>query len=371
MRITIVGCGNGAFAAAADLSSRGHQITLYSNQDHSAYFDGIRDSRVIECTGSGPKGFIPIHNVTNDIEEAFHDAELIMPVITALSHESIAREIAPYLHDGSRVLLAPGSTGGALVFAKIFHELCPDKDIHLAEMHTLPYACRKFGGEGKASTGVHILLEVHLLFVAAFPSKYNDEMVAIAKEIYPASVGVRDVLESSLNNGNATTHPAPVVLNAGKIELTGLHYHYAEGITPSVANVIQIIDDERKDICHSFGYAELDVKDRLYDMGYTHNKDTVYKAIHSSIDVFLPLEGPNDLNGRYLVEDAPCSLVAMSSIANLAGTSTPTMDSVIQLASALKGEDYWKAGRTLEVMGIDGLTMDELRTYLDTGVRPE
>lgn len=367
MRITVVGCGNGAFAAAADLSSRGHEITLYVNESHSSNFDRIRDSRVIECTGVGPKGHIELHDVTCDITRALDGADLIMPVITANSHVEVAEELAPHLKDDDRILLVPGSTGGALIFAKIFKEQSKAKNLRIAEMHTLPYACRKFGGEGKARTGVHILLEVKKLFVAAFPAKYNYEMFEIAKELYPASVLCKDVLETSLNNGNATTHPAPVVLNAGKIEYYGRHYHYMEGITPSVANVIQVIDDERKKICKAFGYDELDVKDRLYQMGYCRDRSSVYAAIQSSGEVFLPLEGPNDLSGRYLTEDAPCSMVAMIEFAGLAGVDTPTMDGVISLASALRNEDYRTSGRTLDKMGVDGMTIQELKKFLYEG----
>ena len=35
MKITVIGCGHGAFAAAADLSARGHEITLYADKAHS------------------------------------------------------------------------------------------------------------------------------------------------------------------------------------------------------------------------------------------------------------------------------------------------------------------------------------------------
>ena len=369
MKITVIGCGHGAFAAAADLSARGHEITLYADKAHSEYFDAIRESRTIHLTGCGHDEDVRLAKVTNEITEALDGAELIMPVIAANAHESVARELATHLRDNDRILLVPGSTGGALVFARILREQSKARDLRIAEFHTLPYACRKFGGTGKKLTGVHILLEVKLLFVACHPAIYNDEMYRIAKELYPAAVLLRDVLETSLNNGNATTHPAPVVLNAGKIEYYGRHYHYEEGITPSVAKVIQQIDDERKSICRAYGYSELDIKDRLLMMGYTHDKSSVYDAIRSSTEVFLPLEGPNDLSGRYLTEDAPFSLVAMSEIGRQAGVKTDAMDAIITLASLLRSDNYRETGLTLKRLGIDGLDKVELREYLDTGCR--
>lgn len=369
MRITIIGCGNGAFAAAADLTLRGHEITLYANESHRNNFDSIHDN-VIKLINDNQVAEARIHKITCNTKAALEDAELIMPIIPANSHESIAIEIAPYLKDEDRIVLVPGSTGGALVFAKTLSEHSQAKWLRISEMHTLPYACRK-----EAPDMVKILLNVRKIFFATFPSIYNEEMFSLVSPLYPACVLVKDVLETSLNNGNATTHPAPVILSAAKIE-AGIergdsHYHYEEGITPSVAKVVQAIDDERKSICRALKYHELDIKDRLYEMGYTNEKGSVYEAIRSSTDVFLPLEGPNNLDGRYLVEDTPCSLVAMAEIAKVEGVSTPMMDAVINIAGALKEENYWESGRTLAKMGIDNMSADEIDYYLSCGHRKE
>ncbi len=229
MRITIIGCGNGAFAAAADLTAKGHEITLYSNESHKKNFDALQNN-VIRLVEKDQIRDIRIHKITCNTEEAMADTELIMPIIPANSHESIAMEIAPYLKDDDRIMLVPGSTGGALVFAEILKKRSAARFLRISEMHTLPYACRKTSpGE------VSIILNVRKIFFATFPSIYNEEMFSIAEELYPACVPVRDVLETSLNNGNATTHPAPVILSAAKIE-AGIergdtHYHYEEGIS--------------------------------------------------------------------------------------------------------------------------------------------
>lgn len=362
MKITVIGCGNGAFATAADLSARGHEITLYVQEEHSKNFDAIRENKTIKATGVGPVGDIKIHEVTNNIEVAMKDYELIIPVLPSFAHEDVAKKIAPYIKSGDKLFLSPGSTGGALVFAKVFRDCGKLDGVKIAEVHTLPYTARRVGTDG-----VNISLITDVMYFAAFPAKYNQEMYDLIHPIYPNLKMMTDVLETGLNNGNGTTHPAPVVLNAGKIEYYKKHYHYKEGITPSVGNVIQLIDDERKNICKAFGYEQIDIKDRLYDMGYCPKKDTVYECIQGSTDIFLPLEGPNDLNGRYLVEDAPFTLVCMASVAEVAGVQTPLMKSVVYLASALKNEAYWKKGRTLEKIGLDNMTVEQIKHYLQEG----
>lgn len=361
-KVTILGGGNGAFAAAADLTSRGYLVTIYEDERFQANVEGILESRTIHCAGVGPVGDFRIEKVTFDLGEALEGTDVIMPIAPAYAQEVVAKSLAPYLKPGDKIVLTPGSTGGALVFAKVLRDAGKLEGVRIAEMHTLPYATRKVD-----PSTVNILLMCDLLYFAAFPAKYNQEMYELVKPMFPAICLVSDVLETSLNNGNASSHPAPVVLNAGKIEYYGKHFHYKEGITPSVAKVNQEIDNERMRICEAFGYQKVDIKERLYRMGYCPKADDLYQSYQGSKEIFLKIEGPNDLNGRYLTEDAPCSLVAMAELAKVAGVSTPLMDSVVYLASALKTENYWETGRTLEKLGLAGMNKEEIGQLLQFG----
>ncbi len=362
--ITIIGIGNGALAAAADLTLSGHKITLYVSEKYKHRVGNLIEDKTITLTGVGRIGEAKIEKITTNLEEALKDTDLIMPILPAYGQKDFAEEIAPFIRGGHKIVLAPGSTGGALVIGKILYEKGKLKDVKISEMHTLPYACRK-----TSSTSVNILLECRKLYFATFPAKYNQEMYDIVKSLYPAIEPMTDVLESSLNNGNPISHPAPVILNAGKIEYyEGEHYHYREGITPSVARVNKKIDLERLEICKKFGYKAINAKDRLFLMGYAPKRETLYESYRDS-KVFNPLKGPKDLNDRYLTEDTPYSLVALSNIAHSIGLKTPVMDSVITLASALKDEDYWKMGRTLEDLGIEGMNIEEIKDFLQNGYK--
>lgn len=361
-KITVIGIGNGGFAVAADMALAGHKVTLFANEKYIERIEEIVETKAISLSGVGRNGVAKLYNVTSNYEEALSDVDLIMPVLPAYALEDFAEEFGPYLKKGHRIMLTPGSTGGALLVAKKLHELGKINDIIIGEMHTLPYACRKTG-----PNSVNILLECKKLYVAAFPAKYNNLMYDMIKCLYPSAELVKDVLESSLNNGNPVSHPAPVVLNAGKIEYAFKnHYHYKEGITPSVANVVQKIDDERKRICEELDYIPLDVKDRLYKMGYAPKRKNLYESYRDS-EVFTSLIGPNNLDNRYLTEDTPYSLVALASLGDVVGVDTPAMDSVITLAAILKGEDYWNGGNTVDKLGFEGMDLDEIKEFLENG----
>lgn len=359
-KITIVGIGNGALAAAADLTLRGFEVTLYADQRYEDRMSDLKEIKEIELTGVGINGKAKIHNVTNDPIEAFQN-DLIMPVLPAYGQKNFAYEIMPYLREGHKLILAPGSTGGALVISKILYEHDRLKGIKIAEMHTLPYAARKI-----SNTKVHLYLECKILYFAAFPSKYNEEMYKEMVEFYPAIELVEDVLESSLNNGNPVSHPAPMVLNAAKIEYGIKHFHYREGITPSVARVNEQIDLERQEICKALGYSPIHIKDRLYKMGYAPKRESLYECYRDS-EAFDPLEGPDDLGNRYLTEDTPYSLVLLSHLGRYLGTKTKTMDSIINLASILREEDYENTGRNLKDLNLEGLNILEIKEFLREG----
>ncbi|SHK63592.1 NAD/NADP-dependent octopine/nopaline dehydrogenase family protein [Tepidibacter formicigenes] len=361
-KVTIIGAGNGGFAAAADLTLGGYQVTLYHDEARKKTVEELMKTNTIELTGVKGKEKVKIYKVTTNMKDAMAESDIIMSTIPAYGQEYIANKMLPYLRKEHKIILTPGSTGGALVMAKIFYEKGKFDGVKIAEMHTLPYACRK-----TSPTGVKILLECKKLYFAAFPAKYNEEMYKIVKKMYPAVELIKDVLETSLNNGNPVSHPAPVVLNAGKIEYSkGEHYHYREGITPSVARVNQKIDLERQEICKLFGYKAIDIKDRLYLMGYAPKRETLYECYRDS-EVFNPLKGPKDLNDRYLTEDTPYSLVALASIAHKLGIKTPVMDSVITLASALKDEEYWENGRTFNDLGFEGMDLEKIKDFLQNG----
>jgi len=45
------------------------------------------------------------------------------------------------------------------------------------------------------------------------------------------------------------------------------------------------------------------------------------------------------------------------------------MDSIIRLACIVHRTDYWRRGRTVEKLGIDGLSVSELTRYVNEGIR--
>ncbi|MGB9871981.1 MAG: NAD/NADP octopine/nopaline dehydrogenase family protein, partial [Anaerolineae bacterium] len=74
------------------------------------------------------------------------------------------------------------------------------------------------------------------------------------------------------------------------------------------------------------------------------------------------------LNHRYITEDVPMSLVPIAALGGRYGVSVRGIDSIIRLACIVHRTDYWRRGRTLEKMGIEGMSVSELTRYVMEGM---
>ncbi len=367
MRVAIIGAGNGGKAAAADLTLAGHTVNLF---ELAKFAENIRvplERQGIDLTGVGRSGFAKLNRITTNIEDALDDVEMILPILTAFGQKPTAELCAPHLVDGQTVVLTPGSTLGSLEFHNVLKRRGLKGHIRIAEVHTLPYAARG------SDAAVRILLEVKRLWLAAFPAKHTDEVLEKYRCLYSATESQRNILEVSLNNGNPVTHPTPALLNAGRVEYSeGEFYLYDEGITPHVVNVIEAVDEERLSLCRKLGYQEIPTLDRLYLTGYSVTRSSLYEAYHTS-PVFCgesPPKGPDSVMHRYYTEEVAYGLVTWSSLGDMIGVETPTIDAMILLISRLHKADYRAAGeRSMRALGISGMTVEELNTFLETGKR--
>jgi len=360
--ITVIGTGNGGHGAAADLTLRGYAVTLFELPEFKDNLEAIGKKGGIQVIRGEHRQFVKIHGFTTDAKEAFANADCIMPVVPTYAHKALAEACASYARDGQSIILNPGSTGGLLEFMKVFKDKGVTAKIDWAESASLPYGARL------VDLGVvNILLDAKAIFFAAFPATKTDEMVLEFKKMFPAAVKVKNILDTALNNGNPVSYPTGALLNAGRIEFTqGNYLHYKEGITPSVARVMEDVDKERMAVVRAYGLSEMTTAERLVILGYTHPGKDLYDQYQHS-EVFAPMKAPSDLHNRFITEDIAYGLVTWADLGDLAGVETPLMDAFVRIASSIHGVDYFKEGRTLKNLGLGNLTAKQLLTYVNTG----
>src|ERR1041384_7924104 len=156
MKISVIGGGNGAYAAAVDLTERGHEVRMW-RRNASA----LQQNLVIkDAEGERP---VAIALATADIAEALRGAELVFLPDPAFTQADNAQRLAPHLADGQVVFLAPGTFGSWIMAQGV------KADVAFAETGTLPWLTRKHG-----PTTAAITARATRLPTGVFPAKKSD-----------------------------------------------------------------------------------------------------------------------------------------------------------------------------------------------------
>ncbi len=363
-RYLVIGAGHGGKAMAAHLALMGFPVSLYNRTAEHVSAIKMRSGIDLESYDGGPRGFGHLALVTSDMREALAEADIVMVVVPASAHADIAAAAAPHLRDGQIVLLNPGRTGGALEFVKVLRDSACQADVSVAEAETLIYASRS---EGPAQARIFRIKEA--VPIAALPATRTTRVLDALAAAYPRFIDGVSVLHTSLNNMGAIFHPGLALLNAARIESTrGEFEFYIDGVTPSVARILEALDRERVTVASAMGIRARTAQEWL-KMAYNAYGNNLYEAIHNQSG-YYGIMAPATLQHRYITEDVPMSLVPIAALGQRYGVSVRGMDSIIRLACIIHQTDYWRRGRTLDKLGIEQLSVEELVHYVNEGPDP-
>ncbi len=352
LRFCVVGAGHGGLCMAGHLGLMGFSVKLYNRSEEN--LRAVRWQGGVTLSGA-VEGFGPVELATTDMNRAIADVDVVMVVTPATAHRALARLMAEHLQVGQIVVLNPGRTGGALEFRRIIQELRGPFNGVIAEAQTFVYASRALSrGEG------HIFKIKNAVPLATLPSCWIPSTLAVLDQAFPSFVAGNNVLSTSLENIGAVFHPALTLLNAGWIEATGGDFeYYLQGITPSVAHILEGVDAERIAVATALGLQSVSAREWLYRT-YDSPGATLYDAIRNT-GAYVGIKAPPTIAHRYIWEDVPMSLVPMASLGRLLGISTPTIDLVIDLACRLHRKDYRAEGRHVVDMGLQGLSVKQIQ----------
>ncbi|HBJ81731.1 NAD/NADP-dependent octopine/nopaline dehydrogenase family protein [Pseudothermotoga sp.] len=358
MKICVIGAGNGGQALAAYLALKGFDVALY-NRSAWRIAPIIKNKR-IKVEGE-INAVATISFATTNLSEAIKGRKLLMVVLPAFAHRDIAKKIAPLLENGQVIILNPGRTAGAFEFYNTLKEEGVNKDIVVAETQTFIFASRA------SNPGVVKIFRIkNAVPVAALPSSKNPELEQVLSQVMPEFEIAPSTLYTSFNNIGAVFHPATIILNTGWVETTfGKFEFYFEGISPSVAKILEAIDAERCEVARKFGIEPMTAIQWLayaYDVKGTN----LYDAIHNN-EGYRGIQAPTSLENRYILEDVPTSLVPISAFGKLAKVKTPIIDSIVQLASLMVGVDFFSEGRNFERLHLNGKTVEEVKQIMEVG----
>jgi opine dehydrogenase len=350
-KFAVLGAGHGGMAMAGHLGIMGVDVKLYNRTEERLW--GVKARGGIEIEGE-INGFGNIQAASTNIEEIIRDAEIIMVVVPATAHRFMAEQCAPYLKDEQIVILNPGRTFGALEFKQVLDAKGCCANAIIAEAQTFIYASRAVG-----PAQAKIFRIKNSIPIASIRAHRIPEVLKKVRSAFPQFVPGDNIFKTSLDNIGSVFHPALCILNAGWIEDISEFQFYVQGVTLSVGRVLTKVDAERVAVAEALGIRALTAREWLY-LAYSAAGKTLHDAMHANPG-YRGIMAPTNLNIRYLTEDIPASLVPIASIGDMFNVPTPTLKSLIHLGSIINDCDYWKEGRTVERLGIAGMTLKELR----------
>jgi len=357
VKIAILGGGHGCYAAAAELTEKGHEVRLWRRNGEA--FAELGTPPVLQVKDHRGERSVPLARVTDDIAAALDGASLIVLPTPAFAQVDIARRMAPHLVDGQVVFLPPG-TFGTLAMAQAVREAGCSADVAWAETGTLPYLARKHG-----EAQVTITAYATRLPTGVFPARLSTAAFEVLRTAYPSVEPVEDALSGALMNAGPVIHPPLILMNAGPLQHFPAWDIHNEGTQPAIRAVTNQLDAERMALREALGYGapHFPLRDHY------ETDQWMYGDAHRQLVDSGDWREKIDLHEhRYMTEDVQYGLAFLVSVAEWSGTPMPVASGLLAIASAICGRDLRNGPRTLRALGLADLSRDALRSRLVDGL---
>lgn len=356
-KIAVLGTGNIAQTIAVDMKAKGHEVKLFAPDYLISKIRTIVQTHEIECVGAF-EAKVTLDSVTSDIDEAVSGADYIFLCAPGNRHEEYAKILKGHT-DKNQLLFTFNACMAALIYKKVWgdDENCPV----FVESTIPPFSSRR------SEPGQVRMFERHLAPVAFFPASAKDKYFdMICEDIYEFPGVYEDVLECGLSLINPTVHPGPCLVNLSNIEKPDFTFFlYEHGFQPSGLKIDVLLNKERLAIGEAFGY-KIHALEDFAGVDRIDSWEPLYAMGHGCHPL-TSIAGPNDINYRYLTEDIPIDLVCWASLGDIVGIDTPIMDAVITIIGAAHDTDWFENGRSAEVLGLKGHTLEEISSFVKTG----
>ncbi len=359
----VIGAGLGGCALVASMALTGYRMRLHDIDD--ARLAAIRDHGGIDVDGLFT-GFAAAELVTPELAPAVEGAEIIIVCTGSNKHAEVARLLARLLDDGQTILLVQGGTGGSLVVRNELHRAGCRAEVDVAEMDNYPFSLA-----WPQPTSMSFTIRKELLQIAALPAARGPAVLAKLRAVFPQAVAAPNTLYTGLNNANGILHVANMVVNIGRLESGGNGYRfYAEGYTPSAIKVLEEVSAERLAVARALGVNLPGIHEWLcaaYQLGGDTLAETFRRLTYEPTGPYQWTPTPKSMDHKYITEDVPCGLVAMSALGDAVGVPTPVIDGLIALSSAMLGRDFMKDGRNLQYLGLAGKSAEQIMEIFERG----
>jgi len=327
MNITIVGGGNVGTQIATHCAEKKHDVTVYTSkpQRFSKHLVVVNEHGETIHEGA-------IKLSTSDDRQAFENADLIFITMPAYCMDDIAKKILPYVHDGMKIGIVPGTGGGECAFAD-----CIFAGAVLFGLQRVPSVARlaEYGRVVRA-TGYR-----KTLHVASLPNSAKEEIRDIIASIFDMEC------EALPHYLNLTLTPSNPILHTTRLRTifenyrSGVHYEslplFYEEWSDRTSYLLFACDAEVQVLCAAMTEFDLSCVKSLKQHYESDTPEALTRKIRS-IAGFKGLTTPSvkedegyipDLNSRYFTADFSYGLTNIKQIADLYGVPVPNVSETL------------------------------------------
>lgn len=346
MKISILGAGNAGCAVAADLTLKGHEVTLIKTS-HAVHDDNfeylLSNNGEMKLNEFGIVSTAHIHCVTRDVR-AIKGSRVVIIYIQTNFHEDLIKRIAPYIEDNQIVLINPGYLSTAYMLKHC------TKNIIIAEAES-SFIDGRIMELGVFRVGFRNVRNP----IGIYPASRRDEAICVLDQLQEHFVYLDSVVEAALHNPNMIVHTVGTVMSIPRIEKTGgdfcmYHEAYARD-NLCTWMILERLDGEKMQVLEKLGFARLCYVEACKFRNSLDNGKDAKEVFLDYASMDTRAKGPTKVDSRYISEDVPQGLVMLEALGKVLEISTPIASALIEIASAALNRDLRKEGRTLEKLG--------------------
>ena len=398
--IAVIGGGAVGKTCAADCKLAGREVRLFDtlpfaekslfNLDRTGLeLDGIQRN----LYNFKRSGHIFLDVVTSDISKALKGAGHIIVAAPAFAHEPLFRQMIPFLEDGQVISIFTDNYA-TLLLRKLMRETGCTKKVIVGGWSSAPYGTRIESVGGFMMPHVGVKYRAITLRGATLPMTDIDDFMEASKSLAcidavtegDGAVKGNTVLDIGFSNINPVIHVPATLLGVSTMENWGIIFGdfdktgysmYAHALCPSICEVQYKFYNEEIALADGIGVdlPRYDYRD-FFSRRSVLAQEYMGKDKDGKDNMYLPLDqptteanaGPNSIHHRYVTEDVPVGCKIYHELGVQYGVKTPIIDSMIVLAGAMLGKDYFSEGYSLAYLGIDNMSREDLLAYLNTGV---
>ena len=359
IKVGIAGAGAIAYGAAALLEQSGHRATLWSPSGKRT--KRLAAGEALVATGAVEGSFHP--GVATSAAQLAEGADAILVALPGYGHKTVFDALAPHLRAGQIVMISSHASFGALYLSRLLAA-------RRLEVPIVAWGTTVTSGRQPSPVEAQVNTIRSKVDICTVPAARADEGLVCCRALFGDRFVEREgLLAITLSNLNPQNHMGIALCNMTRME-HGENWDQGLNVTPNVGRLLEALDSERLAIAEALGLSVRTIFEHF------HLSFHVPQASVSEMNQEMHRQGrggtgPATDDSRYVTEDVPYGLAVTVKLGELTGRPARLHRAGVDIFSALYGRDFFSENTLLPALGIDALTLEDLRCLARDGFAPQ